>query len=370
MTNKFIIQCLLPKPNKLILEEMLRNRDFSFAKSWEIITKYNLGSFVYYQLKKAELLDLVPQQAELKKDYIATLTRNTFLLSHLEKLIDKFDQAGIPFVILKGLVFSHLLYPDAGMRPSADIDLLFKEKDLPQVEALLKKEGFQQGRFVKGKRNPHHLTPYNNEDYTLIIEPHYQLVPYVKLDIGAFWENAVKYQMKDKRILVFSPEDLLIYLALLSSFAANSVISLKSLTDLAWCLAKSPKINWELFCQKVKQEKVTEDVFIAFYLADKFFGAVLPDKFLESLQTEDLHWLEKVNIEKIDTIKDTVNPKFFHRRQATRTLQDILWPTQMDISFTYDVPANSPKIYFYYLVNIFRVIKKALLAYLPKTSSK
>jgi hypothetical protein len=65
-----------------------------------------------------------PVAARLRAMYFGTRMNNQQVLRELERLAGRLDQAGIPVVALKGACFALTIYPDIGLRPMVDLDLL------------------------------------------------------------------------------------------------------------------------------------------------------------------------------------------------------------------------------------------------------
>ena len=64
--------------------------------------------------------------------------RTMVLTRQAQTLSAGFLQRGIVAVILKGSDFAQRLYPQAGLRPFRDVDLLISQKDLPQAQQALR----------------------------------------------------------------------------------------------------------------------------------------------------------------------------------------------------------------------------------------
>jgi hypothetical protein len=60
----------------------------------------------------------------------------------LRHLLNAFAQIGITPLLLKGTPLSHTLYPEPGLRPRCDTDLLLSEADREKAAGLMKKLGY------------------------------------------------------------------------------------------------------------------------------------------------------------------------------------------------------------------------------------
>ncbi len=88
---------------------------------------------------------LTPSQAcqdRLRAMFVATRLNNVQILQELEKLTTLFEQAGIPVVALKGICFALTIYPDIGMRPMGDLDLLVPVSRLKDAVEIAHYSGY------------------------------------------------------------------------------------------------------------------------------------------------------------------------------------------------------------------------------------
>ena len=66
------------------------------------------------------------------------------LFAELTRVLTELNAAAVPVVVMKGPVLGDTLYPDAGLRPYGDIDILIHERDLRAVSALLIRMGYHE----------------------------------------------------------------------------------------------------------------------------------------------------------------------------------------------------------------------------------
>jgi hypothetical protein len=60
----------------------------------------------------------------------------------LAEILDAFQVAGIPILVLKGAALAYLVYPEPGLRPMRDVDVLVSPAQVRQAQALLGELGF------------------------------------------------------------------------------------------------------------------------------------------------------------------------------------------------------------------------------------
>ncbi|RTZ99167.1 MAG: hypothetical protein DSY90_01965 [Deltaproteobacteria bacterium] len=67
---------------------------------------------------------------------------NTINVDSLREILSLARSEGLACLVLKGAALCHTLYPEIGLRPMRDIDLLLDAKDARHLHRLLQKEGF------------------------------------------------------------------------------------------------------------------------------------------------------------------------------------------------------------------------------------
>ena len=80
-----------------------------------------------------------------------TATRDVQLAYALTALAD----VGVEPVVLKGTALGWTLYPQAVMRPGQDVDLLVDERQLPAVDVVLRRLGYELPYGVRGRQTSH-----------------------------------------------------------------------------------------------------------------------------------------------------------------------------------------------------------------------
>ena len=82
-----------------------------------------------------------------------------------------------PLLVLKGAALAHLLYPEPGLRPMRDIDLLCAEADLPAAQSLLQRLGYTRGGDAHRQTGHRHLPAYGRDGggFHISVEMHHAL---------------------------------------------------------------------------------------------------------------------------------------------------------------------------------------------------
>jgi hypothetical protein len=86
------------------------------------------------------------------------------------------DELGVPATLLKGISVSDQLYPQAHLRPMADIDVLISSAVYPQVEARLLERGYLRLPYPD-RPGFHHGAPLRHAVRRTVVELHTALFP-------------------------------------------------------------------------------------------------------------------------------------------------------------------------------------------------
>ncbi len=86
---------------------------------------------------------MAPRMPARAVDTRAVFVAHLLADSVLSAAIPLFDDAGVPVVLVKGIVTSKSLYADVSERPIADVDLRVRPEDLPGVLAVGERAGWE-----------------------------------------------------------------------------------------------------------------------------------------------------------------------------------------------------------------------------------
>ena len=78
----------------------------------------------------------------LKNIFLASAARSLRQAAQLGKIEQALAAAGIRCLVLKGLALSRTVYPEPGLRPSADIDILVRPEQMAEADGILLSLGY------------------------------------------------------------------------------------------------------------------------------------------------------------------------------------------------------------------------------------
>jgi hypothetical protein len=138
---------------------------------------HGLSPLLYVQFKAAGVSLPLPIKRDLQGLYLRYRHANRVRSQVLSDILAAYQDAGIQALVLKGAALAHLLYPEPGLRPMSDVDLLVKKTEARRAQELLTRLGFH-APLPPADRLPgkHLLTATRSiEGLTTSVELHHNL---------------------------------------------------------------------------------------------------------------------------------------------------------------------------------------------------
>lgn len=240
--------------------------------------------------------------AKFSAAYQATAARNAGIYQQLDEILRACDQRGLKPIALKGIHLAAQLYPDRALRPMNDIDLLFKPDELPAAEDLLESIGYggkhksaelgagvtkHTSTFKRAADQTATPNPYLSNASGCMIEPHASLEESwfgLKVDITpGVRERSIEVDLNGQPGRVLAPEDLLLHLCV--HFCFHLVMGAPSMVQLSDLLIMTQvdQLDWPRLIDRSNATRSIPFVLAALSLAQKLFGAPVPDDAIDQL---------------------------------------------------------------------------------------
>jgi hypothetical protein len=168
-----------------------------------------------------------------RQDRVETTARHMVLVQVAEACVRALAAAGIPAVVLKGLDYQARLYDAAGVRPTADVDLLVPDRARRDAFGVLDRLGFEPRAAAPGFDEPdYHEVAWTRADAE--VDLHLALAPLVRcrIDYAAIWAEVRPVRVGTTDASVLAPAHAAVFQALhmaIDHFAVPAVY----LVDLA-----------------------------------------------------------------------------------------------------------------------------------------
>lgn len=133
-----------------ILAEALLPEEWTVfsAGDWEQIVRLaqaeGVAPLLHWSLSRSGRINLLPpaEKEHLRAIYVTARMNNNQLLRELQRLNRLFERAEIPVVALKGICFALTIYPEIGLRPMADLDLLLPASQVASALHIVRSCGY------------------------------------------------------------------------------------------------------------------------------------------------------------------------------------------------------------------------------------
>jgi len=274
------------------MEDPLRTLEQLSAK------EHSLAPLLYRTLKMEGRLQQVTEEvgSSLRQAYLANVARNLMLNKALVEVLDAFETHGIQAIVLKGAVLSETIYPDIGTRPMADVDLLVRPEDLPQIEVILTDLGYElrwsyelSEAFCRRFRSE--LIAYSDR-WHASIDIHWHLLNQTwfhrvcSIDLSALWADTRPMVIGKAQALQLAPEHNLLHLCVHLALQHDY-------QGILWYVdidrvARSEDIRWDRFVADAHAFKIKTAVYYALVFTRQLLGTPIPDSALNVLRPSRL----------------------------------------------------------------------------------
>ena len=334
-----------------------------------------LLGLVYYHLRRPEHSHRVPNQImeELRGIYRLNTARHLFRMAELRKILDAFREQEIPVVVLKGAALVELVYPDPGVRPMSDMDLLVPPQDADRAFSIVCGLGYAPTGDIELQEtlraDDRQLALLAGVGKPVAIEIHTHIVDKaspLRFDIATFWENALESSIAGAPSLILRPEYFVMHLIVnfLKDRRFTSYAALGQLTDVAEVIRFSEfHIDWPAFGRAASDLGLGVQAFYGLYLSRWLLDAPVPDGVLKELQPPDFHHkdverLVRHRILRRDWVaKGLVAPNVRYRWwNIPGSMVRRVFPGKRYLAKYYDVPVPSHQFSRLYFRRLFEAI--------------
>jgi hypothetical protein len=304
----------------LALSERINQVDWaSFTKNdWSIFIKLaeveGVAPLIHWTFIHEDISDIeIPPTVitHLRTAYYNTIAQNQVMFKELERILGALNQSGIPVIVLKGAALAATVYPDTGLRPMGDLDLLLSRNDITTALNVIDKLGYS---YIQHRATSildwdfeHHVSVNNGSDPKISIELHWNLISgdadWRSPDIQWFWANSTSFQCqtiynttspaelshehkKRPYYLTFNALPDILYLCN-HQFLQHDESKLIWIYDLNLIIAKHLKqINWDELVTKALEWNWSHAVGLGLQRTRDYFNTPVPRNIFTELQED------------------------------------------------------------------------------------
>jgi len=214
---------------------------------------------LYFNLVKNDIND--PIINRYKGTLRKTWYKNQLLISELKTLLTIFQQAGIKTIVLKGMALILKYYPNYGLRPMNDIDVMVPVNQIPEALLVLEKEGWisksqiifeskEYKKFTRKKIDKQYFSVYASVNFVNNLKKDFDLHGHIlhqntKDDAdNIFWETAHAYKINnDLNTHILCPTYFL-FQVIIHGLRKENITNIRWIADSYTIIANS-QIDWD-----------------------------------------------------------------------------------------------------------------------------
>jgi hypothetical protein len=207
------------------------------------------------------------------------------ITAELVRLSKRFDAAGIPMISIKGPVLAASAYGDVSLRYFGDLDMLVKQKDLPEATRLLVSLGYSSGPS-DARSDPDHVAfripefyIFHHRDNGSRVDLQWRLAETYfgfSLDREQLWSNLTPVALPGYVVQTFDPTHMLLVLCVHGS--KHRWERLKWICDVSeFVRAYRTAIDWQVFQHQASTHRAERMTGVGLLLAQDLLGADVPE---------------------------------------------------------------------------------------------
>jgi len=280
-----------------------------------------------------ELVELVGEKLtnEILDTYHIEILQNMLLEHEFEQVLQRFNSASIPLMLIKGPALAYTVYPKAHLRTYQDIDALIHPDDLAGAHELLTQMGYVFYNEYRADAFDEQRTGYNYSlkrsdiPFPVLIElhtaPHSSEIGTL-FDRDELWNNANTITIFGQSVRTMSPTDHLLYLCWHYRF--HSFTRLLWLYDLVVMLRSvGPELDWMALIQAARRHQLAKALYYCLSWSRELFGVDIPREVFVRLRPPLISRLIVEHIAMPDIAEALVLSRMqTHRIIAHRTMVD------------------------------------------------
>jgi len=235
------------------------------------------------------------------KQHVAAAT--TYGLARTEPALARLQEAGIPFLVLKGAALNTVLYDGPGLRPMMDVDLLIRPSDAQRADAALTSFGCRRGPDLVNE--DFYPRFYYEREYFLPCRPEVKIDLHVRpfrplryaaiLPDDALWDEPTPVRYGRLMVLIPNVENMLIHLAVHA--ACHGAGELKWLHDIKlWLERYGDRLDIDELVNKCRKWKLTWPARVALEQVGRLFGesSIYLQRVLDALRRQPVGWQDRL----------------------------------------------------------------------------
>lgn len=325
---------------------------------------------IYYSVRTAGLLPELPEHVrdELLKLYRNATFHALVVQRDLIRVHKELDAAGIPHLFLKGAFLANFAYPELGLRPLRDIDVLVPKGSALFAYHRLEETGFQPFKGLGGHleaiaQKSKHLPPLRAPDGGTSIEIHSFLTCASEFgfnarmpDFSLLMDRSISRIVADEVIDFPSVEDTLLHLCTHAVYDHQFSNGPLVLSDLFWMIQTQP-LDWDRLWQTAHENNADRGLMLTLRLLAAHAPETKPQglpgmRLSNDLDPEVLRDASALLLRDFDARGDVGLVEQIGRSGTAwgglRELMRRMFPSRIDMARKFPLAPQSPIIFTFY----------------------
>lgn len=288
---------LLTLVRAALSESPLETESLPSALDWNTVLQlarhHRLEPLLHYGLRHTGFTDIPNRvRAEWEMRRRMSIVSSMYHQAALNDIAAAFGDRGVPFVLLKGEGLSRALYPQEGLRPYGDIDLLVRPETYEMAKVILMGLGF---RLRRAAKEAERLRLFGEIEFdregpiTVTVDLHWNTLmtswePRSLLTDNETWASLGHVRLGNRTIPILKGEALLIYLCV--HFAFHHVFDgLLLLCDLYLILRRyAERTDWDRLIAMTDRYQCRHALYYSLFFVKSLMEAPVPNPILDSLR--------------------------------------------------------------------------------------
>lgn len=236
--------------------------------NWDVVilhsSMHGTAGILYRHIINLAAESHIPKDVleRMRSIYLMITASNMQYLAEYKRVSKELAAEDVEFIVLKGAALIEDLYGDYGFRTMSDVDILVRERDWPRINHILKRLGYSAAE-KDFDQIPPKLSKYDVEAHIQYVSESGTCMEFQfdlftlgigMRDIEGVWARSRQSEQDDVIVWTLSPEDQLLQLIIHAN--RHGLMRLKWLVDITESVRRGAGINWDLFIDIARREKV------------------------------------------------------------------------------------------------------------------
>ena len=282
------LRCLAGQTDKTTMDGLRRFSPQIWGRTVQLAQRHNVEALFYARLKILDTTTIptATLQTLQQATHLAAL-KLAGLYQELAAILEQLQKHTIPVIVLKGAYLGQIVYHNSTVRSMSDIDILVHQRDLPRATAVMELRGYH---LQNGAWGTKHLA-FNAADGRPPVEIHWHIIhpadPF-EVDVETLWVRAAPTTVAKMPALAFSPEDLILHLALHASFNHGFRFGLRPFCDIHEVINYfGDTIEWQTVIRRAHRWQIAHALYLTLHLTVELLATTISNETLEMLQPDD-----------------------------------------------------------------------------------